>query len=180
MTQFLCLVEEKGEVSFGIGLVRVLLSRWLAIRKCCPCFCPCFSHAFNLGLPCIDFYTLMSVCLLSLEQPKQGILRNESSMTLIPFALPEVKGEAGSNSSPGFVVLFKKINNGKKLLPRGGVPRFSPGTTCISILISPNLKRPLLLPARHCLSIVSRLFYIWKPLFITLRIQYWEYFSGLG
>lgn len=33
-------------------------------------------------------------------------------MPLMPSALSEVKGKAGSNSSPGFLVLFK-INNGK-------------------------------------------------------------------
>lgn len=126
VTQFLSLVEEWGEVSFGLGLA--LLSGWLAIRKYCPCFCPCFSDAFDLGLPCVDFYTLMSLCLLLLEQPKQGILRNDSSMPLIPFALPEVKGKAGSNSSPSFVVLFFFFLNQQweKASSRGVVPSVPP------------------------------------------------------
>lgn len=72
-----------------------------------------------------------------LDQLKQGILRNDFSV--MPSALSEVRGKAGSNSSPSFVVLLK-INNGKELFQQAVIPMFPLGKVCTLVFLSPNLK----------------------------------------
>lgn len=51
------------------------------------------------------------------------ILRNYSSITLMPSALSEAKGKAGSNSIPGFLGPFK-INHGGKAFSTGSDTHF--------------------------------------------------------
>lgn len=92
VTQFACLMEER-EVSFSLGFAP--FSGWLT-KRCCPYFCLCSSHAFDLGSTYIDFYTLLRPCLLLLGQLKQGIPRNVPSMSLIPSALLKAKGKAAA------------------------------------------------------------------------------------